>query len=180
MKELLSYGLAVAALVVTAIGFVPVLGRLKYYQLKPAVLQLLRTQPNRAELMWRTSKGSCLEPLAAAMKGAVMMKSNDPEAVGAATKPSYDAACAMVNMHWKAVMKRAKTGVGLALGGFVLAISVGALPVVHVLALLACGAGAGWLLSFKLDVDRSLVLARAELLPELERAFVDGRYVLPS
>jgi hypothetical protein len=179
MKELLSYGLSVAGLVFVAIAAVGIAGRLKYYQLKPAVLQILRTNPNQAEIMWRSGKGSCLEPLSAAMKTAAMMKSNDPAAIVAATKPSYDAGCAMVTMHWKAVAKKLKTAIGLAVGGLALAISVGALPVVHVLAVIACAIAAGWAWSFKADAERSLLLARAELLPEVERAFVDGRYVLP-
>jgi hypothetical protein len=179
VKELLSYGLAIAGLVVAAIAAVGIAGRLKYFQIKPAVLHLLRTNPNQAELMWRSAKGTCLEALATSMKTAAMMKSNDPAAIVAATKPSYDAACATVALHWKGVIKKIKTSLMLSFGGVALAFSVGALPIVHILALVACGAVAGWAWSFKSDAERSLVLARAELLPEVERAFVDGRYVLP-
>jgi hypothetical protein len=179
VKELLSYGLAVAGLVVMLTAFVTIAGRLKYYQMKPVLLQLLRTQPNRVEIMCRTGKGSCLEPLGAAMKAAAMMKSQDPTAVTSATKATYDAMIVQVNMLWKGRMKRAKTALGLGIGAVVLAISVDALPVVHILLLVGALVAGGLLLSYKLDVDRSLVLARAEILPEVERAFIDGRYVLP-
>jgi hypothetical protein len=32
---------------------------------------------------------------------------------------------------------------------------------------------------FKAEIDRCMVRARAEILPEVDRAFVDGRYVFP-
>jgi hypothetical protein len=32
---------------------------------------------------------------------------------------------------------------------------------------------------YKQEVDRTMILARAEILPEVDRAFVEGRYVFP-
>jgi hypothetical protein len=85
----------------------------------------------------------------------------------------------MIPLHWKGVVKRARTGLALAVGAVVLAISVGAMPVLHILIAIACGIAALLVLLYKLDVDRSLVLARAEVIPEVERMFVEGRYALP-
>jgi hypothetical protein len=178
LKVLLSYGLSVAGLAVMATAFFVVFGRPRYYQMKLAAIQMVRSQPNRAELAWKNAKGTCLEALAAAMKTAAMIKSTEMELIVKGTKPAYDGACTMVGMYWSALLRRAKLGAGLAFGGVVVAIAVGALPVVHIIALLAVGGAGGFLLSFKSDVDRSLVLARAELLPEVEAAFASGRYVL--
>ena len=38
-------------------------------------------------------------------------------------------------------------------------------------------AGLAFVWARRAEVERSLILARAEVLPEVDRAFVDGRYI---
>ena len=179
MKVVLSYLLAVAGLGVMLYAFSAVAGRFKYGVAKAMAIHLLRTNPHQAEAMFRADKGTFMEALAAAFKTAVMMKTRDPAILPQASKPSYDAQCKQIEMHWKSVFKRVKMAAMLAVGAVVLAVTVHASPVLHVLLGLATFAGCAWVFAFKLDVERSLVLARAEVLPELDRSIADGRYQLP-
>jgi hypothetical protein len=156
-----------------------VAGRFKYGVAKAMVIHLLRTNPHQAEAMCRADKGTFMEAIAAAFKMAVMMKVRDPAILAQASTPSYDAQCMQIKLHWKSVVKRVKTSAGLAVGAVVLAATAGATPVLHVLLGLASIAGCAWVVAYKIDVDRSIVLARAEVLPEVNRAIADGRYVLP-
>jgi hypothetical protein len=67
----------------------------------------------------------------------------------------------------------------MSIGGVVLAFVAETSPILHILLAIACIGAAVYALLYKLDVDRSLMLARAEVLPEVERAFAEGRYLLP-
>ena len=53
---------------------------------------------------------------------------------------------------------------------------VDATATVQIVIAIACAIAALLVLVHKLDVDRSLVLGRAQVLPEVERMFVEGRY----
>ena len=57
------------------------------------------------------------------------------------------------------------------------AIGVKTSPILHIILLVLTAGGAVWFIVTKADNERSLVRARAELLPELDRAFAEGRYV---
>jgi hypothetical protein len=179
VKAVLSYLLAVGGLGAMLYAFSAVAGRFKYGVAKAMAIHLLRTNPHQAEAMFRADKGTFMEALAAAFKTAVMMKTRDPAILPQASKPSYDAQCKQIEMHWKTVFKRVKFAVGMAVGAVVLAISVHTSPILHVLLGIASIAGCAWVFAFKLDVERSLVLARVEVLPELDRCIAEGRYQLP-
>ena len=179
MKAVLSYLLAVGGLGVMLYALTAVAGRFRYLVARPMIVHLLRTNPHQAEAMCKADKTTFLAAIAAAIRTAAMMKSRDPAILVQASKPAYDAHCQQLAMHWKSVLKRAKTAAGLAVGAVVLAAAAHTSVVLHVLLGIATLAGCGWVLAYKLDVDRSILLARAEVLPEVDRAIADGRYQLP-
>ena len=179
MKVVLSYLLAVGGVGAMLYALAAVAGRFKYDVARGMIVHLLRTNPHQAEAMCRADKGTFLEGIAAAMKTAAMMKTRDPAILAQASRPGYDAQCMQIQMHWKGVMKRVKIAAGTAVGAVVLAASVHTSVVLHVLLGIVSLAGCAWVIAYKFDVDRSVVLARAEVLPEVDRAFVDGRYQFP-
>jgi len=179
VKAVLSYLLAFGGLGAMLLALSAVAGRFKYGVAKGMVIHLLRTNPHQAEAMCKADKGTFMEAIAAAIKTAAMMKVRDPAILVQASKPAFDAQCTQVGMHWKTVMKRVKLAGGLAIGAIVLGVSADTSVILHVLLAIATLAGCGWVFAYKLDVDRSLVLARIEVLPEVDRAIADGRYQLP-
>jgi hypothetical protein len=179
VKTVISYLLAVGGFGMMLFALSAVAGRFKYGVARGMVLHLLHTNPHQAEAMCRRDKGTFLEAVGAAFRTAVMMKTRDPAILAQASRPAYDAQCMQIRMHWKTVFKRVKTSAMLAIGAVVLAMTVDASPLLHILLGIASIAGGGWVLAYKLDVERSVVLARAEVLPEVDRAIVEGRYVLP-
>jgi len=82
-------------------------------------------------------------------------------------------------MKWKQLVGRVKLAMMAAGGAVVIGMSQGVPPILVIV--LAAGVGIGflWLFFYKQEVDRSMVRARAEILPEVDRAFVDGRYAFP-
>ncbi|MGE5184611.1 MAG: hypothetical protein ACM31C_21215 [Acidobacteriota bacterium] len=179
MKVVLSYLLAFGGLGLMLYVFAPIAGRAKYLEARATLWHLLRTMPNHAELRCKAATGTFGEAVAAAMKTAVMMKTRDPAMLQKGTLPAYDAQVIAIRLHWKAVLKKVRTAGMLAIGAIVLAASIHTSVILHVLLALVTIAAGVYVFLFKLDVDRSLMLARAEILPEVERAFAEGRYVLP-
>jgi hypothetical protein len=152
---------------------------LKYIYTRPLIINALRTNANHAERLCKTAPESYFGAVGAALKTAGMTQSRDPKVVAGATVPSYDAAAMAISMKWKQLLGRVKLGAMAAGGAVVIGMSNGVPPVVVLV--LAAGVGIGflWLFFFKQEVDRTMILARAEILPEVDRAFVDGRYVFP-
>ncbi|HUJ61918.1 MAG TPA: hypothetical protein VLX92_25610, partial [Kofleriaceae bacterium] len=153
MKEVLSYLLAFAGLIITAIVFVPTAGRLKYAAMRPMIIHMLRTSPHRAEIMCKAGKQTFLEPVGAALKTAAMMKSTDLALLGQASRPAFDAACTMVALHWKSQVKKARLGAMTSIGAIVLAIAAGANPALHIILGVLSLIGGIWVLVYKLDVE---------------------------
>lgn len=176
MKEVLSYLLALGGFGLMMTVFGVVAGKRKYAEARTMILHLLATQPNRAELVCRAQKGTFGEPVAAAMKTAAMLRSNDINLIVAATKPTYDATVPMVKIYWDKFVKRGRTAVVMSIGGVALAFASTASAWLQILLAIATIGAAVYSLLYKLDVDRSLMLARAEVLPAVERAFAEGRY----
>jgi Na+/proline symporter len=176
VKEVLSYLLALGGLGLMLTAFAAASGKRKYLEARTMVRHLLATQPNRAELVCRAQKGTFGEAVAAAMKTAAMCKTTDINVLVLATKPAYDATAPMVKMFWDTKIKRVRMAGAVSVGAVALAIAAGASPILHILLALASIAAGVYVILFKLDVDRSLVLARLEILPEVERAFAEGRY----
>ena len=176
MKEVLSYLLAIGGVAVMGWLLSMLSSVRKYAEARTMVTHLLRTQPNRAELVCRAQKGTFGEAIASAMKTTAMAKSNDINIIVMTTKPGYDAAVPMIKLHWKNQFGKVKLGVGLSLGGAAAAIGMGQNPAIHIiLAIISIGIGIYWI-TMRADAERALITARLEVLPEVERAFAEGRY----
>jgi hypothetical protein len=152
---------------------------LKYIYTRPLLINALRANANHAERLCKTAPDSYFGAIAAAIKTAAMCQSRDYKVVVGATIPSYDAAAMGISMKWKQLVGRVKLAVMAAGGAVVIGMSQGVPPILVIV--LAAGVGIGflWLFFYKQEVDRSMVRARAEILPEVDRAFVDGRYAFP-
>lgn len=175
-----SYLLAIVGFVMMATAVARTLtSNLKYIYTRPLLINALRANANHAERLCKTAPESYFGAIGAAIKIAAMTRSRDPKVVSSATVPSYDAAAMQVSMRWKQLLGRVKLA-GMAAGGaIIIGMSSGVPPILVIV--LAAGVGIGflWLFFYKAEVDRCMLLARAEILPEVDRAFVDGRYELP-
>lgn len=181
MKVFLSYALSLGGL-----GLViwAVLGaymvNLSYPSARLRMMQVLRMNVNQAEMMCRAAKGTFYEAIGEAIKIGALAQTTDLKIIQASTKPGYDAACNSVKAHWRTLFGRGKKGVMAVAGGLALAIAVKAMPAVHIIIAILTAAGAIWFMVAKTENERSLVRAKAELLPELDRAFAEGRYYRAS
>jgi len=209
VKALLSYGLALVGLGMVVLSLLKALrGNLSYPSARLLVTNLLRTNPNQAEATCQSMPGTFYEPLAATMKACAMMGTRDLSVITQASRPTYDAVGQAVVQGFKAHITKAKIGLMMAVGALALSLAMAGKPdkpppddpnydptadVVEapepgffdgpgplvILALLAAG-GILWIFLRKQELERSVVRARAELLPEVERAFAEGRYRLPA
>ena len=152
---------------------------LKYVYTRPLLINALRTNANHAERLCKTAPESYFAAVEAAIKTGGMTRSRDLKVVSGATLPAYDATAMVVSMRWKQLLGRVKLG-GMAAGGaVVLGMSKGMPPIFVIVIAAAVAIGFVWLYFYKEEVDRCMVRARAEILPEVNRAFVDGRYEFP-
>ncbi|NVB77072.1 MAG: hypothetical protein HOV81_01635 [Kofleriaceae bacterium] len=178
MKVFLSYALSLAGL-----GFIAaavagaMLVNLSYVGARFNMINMLRQSANKAELMCKTAKLTFYQPLGEAMKIAAMAQTTDLKILAMSTLPTYDANCQMVTMHWKKLFGRGKKGAALVIGGLAAAIAVKTSPVLHIIVVVIAAVAAIWFMVTKSENERSLVRARAEILPEVDRAFAEGRYV---
>lgn len=178
MKVFLSYALSVGGLgfmIAAVAGAYAV--NLSYLAARHNIITMLRQSANKAELMCKAAKGSFYEPLGAAMKIAAMAQTDDLNILGMSTKPAYDGACIMVTMRWKKLFGHAKKGAMLVIGGLALAISVKTRLIFHIMVIGVSVIMGIWFMVTKSENERALVRARADVLPEIDRAFAEGRYV---
>lgn len=180
MSTVASYGLAILGFAMMVSAVLRTLGSsLKYMYTRPLLINALRTNANHAELLCKTRSESYYGAVGAAIKTAGMVRSRDLKILVTATAPAYDAAAMAVSMRWKQLLGRVKLA-GMAAGGaVVIGMSKGVPPILVIVLALSVGIGFLWLYFYKVEVDRCIILARAEILPEVDRAFVDGRYVFP-
>jgi hypothetical protein len=178
VKVFLSYALSVGGFgfmiyVVVAVTQI----NLTYPGARLAMLNALRTSVGHADYLCRSLPGTFFEAIGAAIKlGYMAGGSTDLNILQQTTRPGYDATITMITLKWKSLFGHAKKAVMLTIGGAALAISVHTMPAVHIIfAVLVLGA-AIWVFIAKMETERSILRARAELLPELDRAFVEGRY----
>lgn len=179
LKVIAAYVLAIGGVCVCVGGAAMTLGNPSYAQARLTIVNLLRSNPHQAERVAHTTKHTFYEGITAAMKSAAMIGTNDPAIVPQATLPAYDGAAIMVKMHWDAVIRPAKMGAMAVGGGVILALMSDLNAVIFVTLGIVAALGFGRLLLFKMEVEASLTKARVEVLPELDRAIIDGRYVLP-
>lgn len=177
VKTLLSYGLSLGGLGLMIYVIVATLAiNLRYPGARLAMLNALRSSINQAEYMCRAVPGTFFEAIGSAIKLGAMAQTTDLSILAQTTRPGYDATIALINQKWKTLFGHAKKAVLLAAGGVALAISVHAMPAVHIILAVVVLGAAIWVLLAKLEAERSILRARAELLPELDRAFAAGRY----
>jgi hypothetical protein len=180
VKVVLSYLLALggaglvgyAAMLVAAINC-------DYPSARFRIIQALRTQPWQAEVMTKTKPGSFFDGIHAAMKTAGQLGIRDIEMLQKATQPSYDAATSLISMTWKNILGKLKLGGGAVVAGLGLAISASAMPVLHIILLVGVVVAVIYAFSVKRDSERYVVLARHEILPEVEVCIASGRYGVP-
>jgi hypothetical protein len=178
VKVFISYALSIIGLGVVAWVVTDAIRvNLSYPGARLRMMNMLRASVNQAEVMCRASKHTFYEPIGAAIKIAALAGTNDFAIIAATTKPGYDAACLPVKNHWKKLFGRGKKGAMLAIGGLVLVLTTKANPALHIIVTVCVVIAAIWFLVVKSENERSLTRARAELLPELDRAFAEGRYV---
>ena len=152
---------------------------LKYMYTRPLLINALRTNANHAENLCKTGPDSYFGAIGAAIKTAGMMRSQDPAVIAKATAPTYDATAMAISMRWKQALGKVKLAAMAAAGGLVVGMSKGVPPLLVIALTVGVGIGFLWLYLYKTEIERCIVLARAEILPEVDRAFVAGRYVFP-
>lgn len=177
MKVFLSYALSLVGLgFVVATVIATTLVNLSYPAARMRILNMLQQNINKAEVMCRAAKGTFYEAIGSAIKIGAMIQTTDVTMIASATKPGYDGALVMIGMYWKKLFGRGKVGIGMVLGGLALAISTKTSPILHIIVAVLSAVAVGWFLYTRSEHERSLMLARAEILPVLDQAFADGRY----
>lgn len=178
MKAFLSYALSLGGLgfVIAAIVGASMVN-VSYPSARIQLIQMIQHSLNKAELMCKARKGTFFEPIGAAIKIGAMAQSTDVAVVASATRPSYDASVMPVQMHWKTLFGRGKKGVLLVVAGLAVAIGVKTSPILHIIIVVVTAIGAGWFLYTRAENLRSLMLARADILPYVDQAFAENKYV---
>jgi hypothetical protein len=182
VKVVLSYLLALggAGLVAYATMLVAAIN-CDYPSTRFRLIQALRTQPWQADVMTKNKPGSFFDGIQAAMKVAAMLPGiRDIAIIHKATLPSYDGALKMMPITWKTkILGKYKMGGGAVVAGLGLAISASALPVVHIILLVGVIVAVIYMLVVKRDAERYAMLARLEILPEVDACIAQGRYGAP-
>lgn len=176
LKAVAGYGLSIAgSFVVIALVIHTLSKTLKYEQARNAIIHLLRSNPNQAELQCMTMPHSFYDAVGASLKtGAMAAGTQDLATIQTATIPTFDAIGQQVIQHWKGLVGKAKLAAAAAAGAIVL--KPGVLTIV--LGVAAVG-GLLWLMYYKSEIERSLFRAKVEVLPEIDNALVQGRYYTP-
>jgi hypothetical protein len=131
----------------------------------------------------------------------------DPNIVTQTTRATYDGVAKGVQLGFKAHLTKAKLGMMAVVGGLALSLILAGKdpekkaddpnydptadveeveepgffsgPGPFIILFFLAGGGLAWIFVRKLELDASLVRARAELLPELEKSIIEGRYQFP-
>jgi hypothetical protein len=178
-KTIAQYALGVFGVGMLLVSVTKTFGGLSYPAARLSLVNLLRTNPNQAEQVARNMKDSFGEAIGTAMKTAAMIGMPDPAAIAATTTPTYDGHAGAIASRWGALITKGKLYVVAALGGFALGVSKGEFPIISfLLALLAIGAFIR-VYTYKGEVESTIVRARHELIPEVDRAMASGRYNFP-
>src|SRR5262249_32177109 len=92
VSTIASYGLAIVGVVLMVSAILPAFTTsMTYPTARLQLTNLLRTNPNQAEMVSRAMKGTFGEALAMGIKTAGMTKSRDPTIITKAIYPGYDA-----------------------------------------------------------------------------------------
>jgi hypothetical protein len=180
VETVLSYGLAILGFGMMAVAVLPTFAsNLKYIYTRPLLINSLRTNANHTELLCKSGKETYFAAIGDAIKTGAMMRSRDPKVIPTATAPAYDAAGKAIVTKWGMLLGRVKLAAMAAGGAVVISLSKGFPPIIVLILAISVGIGFAWLYFYKAEIERCIVRARAEILPEVDRAFVEGRYVFP-
>lgn len=180
LKTLGSIGLALIGLGMVGIPAAKTFSSsLSYAQAKLNLVNLLRTNPNQAEMMAKQMEGTFAEPLAAAMKAGGMCGTTDMKTVMGSTQPTYDAMAQGMTAKFGGLMAKAKLGLMAAVGGAGLGLSGGSLVAIPIIIAILTLLAFLRLIYYKNELDSSIIRARAEILPEVNAALCSGRYIAP-
>jgi len=174
-----AYGLAIAGfggvlvMVISAYS-----GQIVYEPAAAMMVHLLRTNPLLAEQHCKSKPGTFYDGIGGAIKAAAMTKTSDPAIVAQATKPGYDGNAIGAMVKAKLVAGKAKLALGAVAGGLAMRSAAGVTSILIIILLVLAALGVLWLVLRKNGIERSIIRARAEVLPEVERVFVEGRYPL--
>lgn len=178
LKVVAAYALVAAGAIVIGAGVAKTFSSsMSYPQARLMLTNFLRTNPYQAEAVGKRMKGTFCEAIASAMKIGGMTGSQDPSVIAQATVPSYDAAGKAVVMSWSTLITKAKLALMAAIVGAGLALSDGRVLPVIIAALVI--AGFVRLFLYRNTVESDVLRARAEVLPEVDRAIASGRFVTP-
>lgn len=177
---LMSYGLVLLGTGMIGVALGQALsGEASYAQGRLVLVNLLRSDPAQAERVCRQSRGTFYEAIGAALSTGAMAGTRDPAVIAQATKPAYEGVAMGIGVKTGMLLGKLKLA-GMAIGGgLLMALSADGAIWFHVLVTLIAAVGALRLFKHKLDVESSLVRAKGEILPEVERALAEGRYVAP-
>jgi len=175
-----SYGLAVIGFVMMAMAVARTFGAsLKYIYTRPLIINALRTNGNQAEMLCKSEPHTYFGAVGAAIKAGAMVGSRDLGVISGVTAPTYDAQGQAILMNWSTSLGKVKLAFMAAAGGVLIGASKGFPPVIVIILAVLVGIGFLRLYFYKVEIERCLVRARAEILPEVDRSFADGRYVFP-
>jgi hypothetical protein len=177
LAKLGSYALAFVGIALVARVVLQAMAmNVKYMFARVTFVQTIRSNPRLAEMQCKAAPGTFYDPLGKAFETVKMVGIQDPAIIAQASRPTYDAAATGVGLKWKMMFSSVKKATAMTIAGAGLAIAKGFLPVVQIiLAVVAIGALI-WIYVVKQETERSVIMARAELLPEVERVFAEGRY----
>lgn len=178
LKTLGSIGLAVVGLGIVAIPAAKTFSSsLSYAQAKLNLVNLLRTNPNQAEMMAKQMEGTFAEALAASLKMGAAMIGQDAATIQSATLPTYDAHGQGIVAKLDGAMAKGKMGLMAAVGGAGLGLAGGSLVFIPIILALITVAAFLRLVYYKNELQGTIIRARAEILPEVISALVSGRYI---
>ena len=152
---------------------------LKYIYTRPLIINALRTNGNQAEMLCKSEPNTYFGAVGAAIKAGAMVGSRDLGVITGVTAPTYDAQGQAILMNWSTSLGKVKLAFMAAAGGVLIGASKGFPPVIVIILAVLVGIGFLRLYFYKVEIERCLVRARAEILPEVDRSFADGRYVFP-
>lgn len=177
----MTYVVAIAGLLAMAFFVMGTFGaNLKYMHARMMLVNLLRTNPYQVEPVSRTMKGTFFEGINAALQTGAQMGTRDPTVLVQGTRPAYDAAASAAVQGWTMTFNKAKLAGMAGLGAFALPMTQGKTPPILIILLtLLTLSGLGWIWFRRHEVQNAVIKARAEVLPEVDRALVDGRFVAP-
>ena len=166
LKTLGAFGLTIVGLVIVMIPAAKTFSSsYSYAQARLMITNLLRSNPNQAEMMAKRMEGTFCEAIAAALKIGGTTGSQDPKVVASATAPTYDGTATGISARWKGDMSKAKLGLMAAAGGAIIGLTGGALPAIPVIIAVLAVLAFVRIVWFKNELDSNILRARAEMPP---------------